>query len=131
MFLLPKRISAPACAWDTCTLLSPTLVLVSSCSAFEGEESYQECTSRDRVVEDIRESMGSKRRMGIICAYPLLAQDGKESACYVGDLDSIPGSRRFPWRRKWLPTPVFLLGKSHGQRSLSGYMGIAELDTTE
>ena len=27
-----------------------------------------------------------------------------------------------PWRRKWQPTPVFLLGKSHGQRSLAGYM---------
>ena len=26
-----------------------------------------------------------------------------------------------PWRRKWLPTPVFLVGKSHGQRSLAGY----------
>ena len=26
-----------------------------------------------------------------------------------------------PWRRKWQPTPVFLLGKSHGQRSLAGY----------
>ena len=25
------------------------------------------------------------------------------------------------WRRKWQPTPVFLLGKSLGQRSLSGY----------
>ena len=25
------------------------------------------------------------------------------------------------WRRKWLPTPVFLPGKSHGQRSLVGY----------
>ena len=23
-----------------------------------------------------------------------------------------------PWRRKWQPTPVFLPGKSHGQRSL-------------
>ena len=23
-------------------------------------------------------------------------------------------------RRKWQPTPVFLLGKSHGQRSLAG-----------
>ena len=22
------------------------------------------------------------------------------------------------WRRKWLPTPVFLPGKSHGQRSM-------------
>ena len=26
-----------------------------------------------------------------------------------------------PWIRKWQPTPVFLLGKSHGQRSLEGY----------
>ena len=26
-----------------------------------------------------------------------------------------------PWRRKWHPTPVFLPGKSHGQRSLEGY----------
>ena len=25
------------------------------------------------------------------------------------------------WRRKWQPTPVFLPGKSHGQRSLLGY----------
>ena len=26
-----------------------------------------------------------------------------------------------PWRRDWLPTPVFLPGKFHGQRSLVGY----------
>ena len=26
-----------------------------------------------------------------------------------------------PWRRKWQPTPVLLLGKSHGQRNLVGY----------
>ena len=25
------------------------------------------------------------------------------------------------WRRKWQPTPVFLPGKRHGQRSLAGY----------
>ena len=29
--------------------------------------------------------------------------------------------RRVPWRRKWWPTPVFLPGESHGQRSLVGY----------
>ena len=45
--------------------------------------------------------------------------DGKESACNAGDLDSVPG--RFPKRREWLPTPVFLPGESHGQRSLAGY----------
>ena len=26
-----------------------------------------------------------------------------------------------PWTREWLPTPVFLLRESHGQRSLVGY----------
>ena len=34
---------------------------------------------------------------------------------------SIPGLGGFPWRREWLPTLVFLLGKSHEQRSLVGY----------
>ena len=47
--------------------------------------------------------------------------DGKESSCNAGDPDSIPGSGTFPWRRKWLPTPVFLPGEFHGQRSLAGY----------
>ena len=28
---------------------------------------------------------------------------------------------KIPWRRKWQPTPVFLPGESHGQRSLVGY----------
>ena len=28
---------------------------------------------------------------------------------------------RIPWSRKWQLTPVFLPGKSHGQRSLVGY----------
>ena len=38
-----------------------------------------------------------------------------------------------PWRRTWQPTPVFLLGKSHGQRSLIGYgaWGRKESDITE
>ena len=59
--------------------------------------------------------------------------DGKEPACNEGDMGSIPGLERFPWRREWQPTPVFLAGKSHGQRSLVGYSpwGRKESDTTE
>ena len=44
-----------------------------------------------------------------------------------------PWVRKILWRRKWQPTPVFLPGKSHGQRRLVGYIihGVAkELDTT-
>ena len=29
--------------------------------------------------------------------------------------------RKIPWKRAWQPTPVFLSGGSHGQRSLAGY----------
>ena len=32
-----------------------------------------------------------------------------------------PWVRKIPWRRKWQPTPVFLPGKFHGQKSLGGY----------
>ena len=37
------------------------------------------------------------------------------------------------WRRQWHPTPVFLLGKSHGQRSLVGCSpwGRSESGTTK
>ena len=44
-----------------------------------------------------------------------------------------PWVRKIPWRREWQPTPVFLPGESHGQRSLAGYSpwGRKESDTTE
>ena len=32
-----------------------------------------------------------------------------------------PRVRKIPWRRKWQSTPVFLPGKTHGQRSCVGY----------
>ena len=51
----------------------------------------------------------------------LSISDGKEPAYNVGDLGSIPGSGRFPWRREWLSTPVFLPGEFHGQKSLAGH----------
>ena len=44
---------------------------------------------------------------------------------------------RIPWTkkpgRKWQPSPVFLPGEAHGQKSLAGFSpwGGKELDTTE
>ena len=42
-----------------------------------------------------------------------------------------PWVGKIPWRRKWQLTPIFLPGKSHGQRSLAGYSlwGHQESDT--
>ena len=51
----------------------------------------------------------------------------------AGDAGSNPGSGGFPGRRKWQPTPLFVPGKSHGQRSLVGYSpwGHTESDITK
>ena len=59
---------------------------------------------------------------------------GKEPPANAGDTrdrGSVPGSGRSPGGGH--PTPVFLPGESHGQRSLAGYSpwGHTESDTTE
>ena len=58
--------------------------------------------------------------------------DGKESACNAGDL-CLRAVGKIPRRRPWQPTPIFLPGESHGQRSLTGYStwGRKESGTTE
>ena len=44
-----------------------------------------------------------------------------------------PWIGKFPWRRAWQPTPIFLPGESHGLKSLAGYnpWGCKESDSTE
>ena len=44
-----------------------------------------------------------------------------------------PWVRKIPWKREWQPTPVFLPGEFHGQRSLVDYSAwsLKEVDTTE
>ena len=56
-----------------------------------------------------------------------------ESTCQSGGHGFHPWVRKIPWRRKWQPTPVFLPGKLHRQRSLGSYSTWAhkESDTTE
>ena len=62
---------------------------------------------------------------------------GRESTCRCGRLGFNLWVKKIPWRQKWQPTPVFLTGKSHGQRSLAPLsvatvLGVArELDTTK
>jgi len=45
---------------------------------------------------------------------------GKESTCQGRIHKFDPWIGKILWRKEWLPIPVFLLGKSHGQRSLVG-----------
>ena len=58
---------------------------------------------------------------------------GEESTSQCRRCGFDPWVGKTPWKRKLHPTPVFLPGKSHGQRSLVGWhpWGHKESDTTE
>ena len=58
---------------------------------------------------------------------------GKESTCQCRRCGFDPWVGKIPWRRGRSPTPVFLPGESHGQRSLGGYSpwDYKESDMTE
>ena len=57
---------------------------------------------------------------------------GKESTCQYRRLRRYgfdPWVGEIPWRRTWQPTPVFLPGKSYGQRNLVDYRGVTKSKT--
>ena len=55
----------------------------------------------------------------IYCGLPQWLSGKESRRCRRRRFDSWIG--KIPWRRKWQPTPVFLPGKLHEQRSLAGY----------
>ena len=75
-----------------------------------------------RYLEEIEVFCGLPRRLS-----------GNESTCQFRRPRFDPWVKKLPWGRKWQPTPVFLPGEFHGQRSLEDYSpwGHKELDTTE
>ena len=84
----------------------------------------------------IHSLMNSSKFIQCAGGFPGGASLGKESACQRRrhrrrGFD--PWVRQIFWRTKWQPTPVFLPGESHGQRSLVGYSPWRhrELDMTE
>ena len=52
----------------------------------------------------------------------LVVKNPPANAGGIRDGGLIPGLVRSPWRRAWQPSPVFLSGESHGQRTLVGYI---------
>ena len=72
---------------------------------------YEKQTSKKLLLEPLLSLLGGFPGDWVIKNLPANA----------GDMGSIPGLGRSPGEEKWQPTPVFLLGKSHGERSLVGY----------
>ena len=84
------------------------------------------------ILSKIHRFPSSSNTTGTLQGFPV----GKEPTCQCRRHKRHrfnPWVGKIPWRRKWQPTPVFLPGKSHGQRSLAGYnpWGHKESHTTE
>ena len=87
----------------------------------------------------LRTSLIKGSLVSLVGMYPHLfvllpsGTSGKESACPCKKHKRCgfdPWVRNIPWSRKWQPTPVSLLGKCHGQRSLEATVhGVAKSRT--
>ena len=82
------------------------------------------------TIQEKDESLSCNFELTIQLLHWLLS--GKGSTCQCRRLRFNPGSGKIPWRREWLPTPVFSPGKPHGQSRLVGCSpwGHKESDTT-
>ena len=110
-----------------------TIVAVFVCNGWMSlrYRGHKECHLRDVQVPQFSSSLQSSlsfQTLGFPVAQQIHLQCRRQRR-----LRFDPWVGNIPWSRKWKPTPVFLPGKSHGQRSLVGYSlwGRKELDTIE
>ena len=88
------------------------------------------------ILSEVSETEKDKYHMiSLIWGFPG-GTSGREHTCQCRKHERCgfaPWVRKIPWRRAWQPTPVFLPGEFHGQRSLVGYSpwGRKESDRTE
>ena len=124
---------------DDCSLFFKEYTIV-RVQEFRGENYYlsfnQECEIRAHWEPQIKEGekdtsqdRSLKNRPALIS---LVVQTVK-ICLQCGRSGFNPWVKEILWRREWQPTPVFLPGESHGQRSLVGYSpwGCKESDMTE
>ena len=80
------------------------------------------CRLWGRTESDTTEATEQQQQQASQVA--LVVKNSPANAGDLRDVSSIPGLGRFPWKRTWQPTPVFLPGEFHGQRSPGGPQSI-------
>ena len=95
---------------EACRILVPQPGLEPTAPALEGKV----LTTRPPGRSLIKNPFSFHSLCGLLLL--LWWRSGKESPDNAGDRGFDPWVGRIPWRRGWQPTPVFLLGKFHGQR---------------
>ena len=75
------------------------------------------------LLQGIFLTQGSNPYLLCLLPWPVgsLALAVKNPPANAGNMRDTAWVRKIPWRRAWQPSPVFLPGKSRGQRSLVGY----------
>ena len=108
-------------SFSRCISISASWTL-SSCFPHANLKMYFQCYIK-RAIVSTRGFPGG----AVVKNLPAKAGDSRDAESLI------PGSGRSPWIRKWQPTPVFLPGKSHGQRSLAEWspQSCKESDMTE
>ena len=91
---------------------------------------FEKINKIDKLLARLTKKKNKQRRTKLLGF--LRGSVVKNPPANAEDMDSIPGPGRSPGNRM-APTPVFLPGKSHGQRSLAGYSARdhKELHTTQ
>ena len=90
------------------------------------ESGYSAWVSLSPIHHDLPSLLGSPLVIQIKAS--LLAQKLKNlPACSRPGF--FPRVRKIPWRRAWLPTPVFLPGEFHGKRRVATVHGVTESQT--
>ena len=98
---------------------------IGSCLGMQLSEGSTDLDSQDclllQATADAEWSLWSCLNWGCLSQLPCWPSC-KESICQCKrHRGLIPGLGRFLWGTKWQLTPLFLPGKSHGQRKLMGY----------
>ena len=91
------------------------------CGCWEGSPWVEQGRNRWRKTQSGSESWGVPEQVFWSQESPRLTSPWR-LGCHHRKHRFDPWIEKIPWRRAWQPTPVFLLGESHGQRSLVGYI---------
>ena len=96
-------------------------VLISSLSGMI-KDSWKGTVKSFRNLCDRASTVKVNGRVWVIGVF-LVVLVVKNLPANAGDIETRvdPWVRKIPWRRAWQPTPVFLPGEPHGQRSLVAY----------
>ena len=82
------------------------------------------CNLRNLYVpQDLKDVLLSSRRFAVL-AFFKKELDASQINFYIKKWYEVGITKvnwKIPWRREWLPTPVFLPGEFHEQGSLLGY----------